>query len=49
MYMHGTCMYSYSTWAVQASRELHGDKLIEKSLFEIMIVATHWSGAVLSI
>lgn len=46
-----TCMAHACTVMVHgkckpiATRELHEDKLIEKCLFEIMIVATHWSGA----
>ena len=44
-----TCMAHACTVMVHgqckpiATRELHEDKLIEKCLFEIMIVTTHWS------
>ena len=44
-----TCMAHACTVIVHgqckpiATCELHEDKLIEKCLFEIMIVATHWS------
>ena len=42
-HMHVQLWYMGSACKPIATRELHEDKLIEKCLFEIMIVTTHWS------